>query len=1418
MQHGTQPGLLGRNSTLAPHRLSLAFKFPLFVLALLLAVIWGLALFADYSLKHHLEHLLAAHQLAAVSVIGESLDQEIHLRLQSINDLAQAVGKREPYASPEQLNAFLQDHPAIAALFNGGLLALDADGVVLADAPAVPGQVGRSLADRDDVATVLARGEPVVSTLLADTPSMRPSVTVAAPVVATSGRTVGILMGVTNLDVASFISRIIGIYGGQHGSILIIDPGNGRFVAATDPTRVLQPIPAPGVNRMHDRHMAGHEDSGIAVSSRGVEELSSSRRIPTTGWLAVGVLPTAEAFAPVRTIQNTILGAALILSLAVPLLAVWVTGRWLKPLRDATAALGEMTRGERPLEPLPVRTRNEIGQLIDSFNQLQARLRTHEDLLRAHHARLQIALDAARMRFFEWSVTEEEPVAADLLALMCREDSERVTRIIKQAGTARGRFLAEFRSPDSDDGGTVWYMVRGQAFQQDAGVGVIAIVWDITEFKSAELALYENEERFEAIVDSLNDAVFLQDGQTGEILYANSGASEMFGHGRSAFRCLSFSALCTEDEPTQHEVRDRLVRAFEHNEPQCFECRAQDTGGCQFWIETSVHAAQIGNARRLVMVARDIDDRKTAAQSLLGSEQRYRMLLDLTPDAIFVHRDGVMTMANRSALRLLGAEGEQRPLGLPWTEWIHPDYHEAVAQRLRTLRSSDQPITLPLMEQRYLRVDGSPVEVEVMSSSIMLAEGRVVLSVVRDITQRKQDEARLKSLLAQQEAILDNALVGIVLLRQRVIIQCNRRFEELFGYAEGEMIGHSTRILYPTEEDFRATGERAYSALAHGETYVEELWLKRKDSGLFWGCLSGRALDSSQPQEGSVWIYSDLTAQKQGRERLRLVTSVFESAAEGIVITDPDQVILAINPAFSEITGYSAEEALGRKPNLIQSGRHDAAFFQQIWQALEQDGKWHGEIWNRRKNGEVYPELLSISAVKDQAGCVTHYVGVFTDITAIKDFERQLIFLAHHDPLTELPNRILFNDRLTQGILHATRDNTRLAVLFIDLDHFKNINDTLGHQLGDQLLKMVAEELRKTIRACDTLARLGGDEFILLIEDLGGNQDATMVACKLLAVFEKAFFLAEHEIHISASIGISYYPADGQDCDELVKNADAAMYEAKAKGRNNYHRYAKEMTAHALDRLRLEAMLRRSVKNDELLVHFQPQVDMAHGTLIGAEALVRWNHPILGLIPPGKFIPLAEETGFIVTLGEWVLRKSCAKLQAWHAAGYRIDSISVNFSIRQFECGDMTGLIEAVLAENGLPPECLEMEITESFIIKAEDAFRFLEDLRALGVHLAVDDFGTGYSSLMYLKRLPIQRLKIDRSFVADIGRDANNEAIIRAIIMLAKNLGLSVIAEGVETEVQADFLLREGCAHGQGYYFGRPLPENEFVAHWLSV
>ena len=1170
-----------------PRRIfNLTVRLPLFVLVLLLAVIWGLACYFNTTLRRDLERLLSVQQFSAVSVIAASIEQEIRLRLQTLDELAQAVGKRHLADSSEQLDQFLRGNLAITALFNGGLLVLGSDGVKIADTLQTPGPNDQSFADRDYFTATLERREPVVGGPRLGKITGRPLVAMSAPITDATGRITGVLTGVTYFDAENFIGRIVATYGSQHDSrVLIIDPGSGRFVVATDSSRVFQAIPAPGVNRMHDRYMAGFEGSGIAVNSRGVEELSSSRRIAVAGWFAVVALPTAEAFAPVAAMQRAILGVALLLSLVVPCLVVWVAGRWLGPLRKATLALREMTSGRRALAVLPVTTRDEVGELIESFNEL-------------------------------------------------------------------------------------------------------------------------------------------------------------------------------------------------------------------------VH---------------DIDDRKKVTAALRQSEERYRALVDLSPDAIYVHRDGVMVMANRSALRLYGAEREEQLLGLPWTARVHPDYHEVARRRQRQLQEADGPVVLPAMEQRHARVDGSCVEVEVAGSNIALAEGRAILTVARDITQRKQDEARLKALLAQHEALLDNALVGIVLLEQRVITRCNRRFEELFGYDEDEMLGQRTGILYPTAEFYEAFGERAYGALARGETYVEELWFRRKDGSLFWGYFNGKALDLAQPQSGSVWICADLTGQKRAQERLRLAASVFENAAEGIMITDTDRTVLAVNRAFTEITGYAPEEVIGREPKLLGSGRQSPVFYREMWDAIRRKGRWCGEIWNRRKNGEIYPELLSISVVRDGDGRVTHYVGIFSDIAAQKHAEQQLSFLTHHDPLTGLPNRVLFNDRLTHAIRRAARDEAQLAVLFVDLDRFKDVNDTLGHHLGDQLLRIVAGELQQTVRACDTLARLGGDEFTLLVEDLGGPLDAVLVAQKLLSVFTQPFALAEHEIYISASIGVSFYPTDGQEAHELVKNADAAMYQAKAKGRNSYHCYARELTAYAVERLQLEAMLRRSIRLRELVVYYQPQVELATGALVGAEALVRWRHPELGLVPPVKFIPLAEEIGFIAALGEWVLREACAKMRDWRAQGHDLPKIAVNLSIKQFERGDLVDVVGNILAETGLPAGCLEMEITESFIAKAEDAVRFVDGLRSLGVRLSVDDFGTGYSSLMYLKQLPLQTLKIDRSFVKDIGRNANNEAIIRTIIALARNLGLTVIAEGVETAEQLDFLLGEGCRFGQGYYFSQPLPEAEFVAHWLT-
>ncbi|MCC9000874.1 MAG: PAS domain S-box protein [Candidatus Contendobacter sp.] len=1242
----------------------------------------------------------------------------------------------------------------------------------------------------------------------------------SAPITDPAGPVQGVLVGITYLDAKNFIDRIVATYGDQQGGVLIIDPNSGRFVTATDSSRTFQPIPAPGVNRMHDRYMAGFEGSGVARNSRGIEELSSSRRIAATDWFAVVVLPVAIAFAPVTAVQNTILGAALFLSVVIPLLATLVIHRWLAPLRDTTRALREMTTHQRALEPLPVTTRNEIGQLIASFNQFQARIRENESLLREQRSRLDATLDAARMRFIEWAVTAEEPVARALLDLVCPEDRDRVAAVVERDLAAHGQFLVEFRS-DSPEVDAPWFMARGRIFDPSAtNRQAIVIVWEITEFKRAELALYENEEKFEAIVDSLNDAVFLHEGQSGRILFVNAKASEMFGYTREAFAALTVGDLSAGASPYTHQdAINWLTRALE-GEPQCFEWRAKDAQGRLFWIEANARVARISGGQQLVVVVRDIDHRKQAAMALQESEERYRSLLALSPDAIFVHHQGIMVMANSSALRLFGAEREDQLLGLPWTERVHPDFHQIARERVAQIQNTaaDCLAVLPVIEPRcMLRVDGSVIDVEVTTSKIMLAEGSAVLSIARDVTQRKRDEARLKTLLTQQEAILDNAVVGIVLLKQRVILQCNRRFEDMFGYGEGEMLGYTTRIFYLSDEDYEAIGERAYSALNRGEVYLEEIQLKRKDGSIFWGYLHGRALDWNHPENGSVWIYTDQTRQKQAQEHLQLAASVFENAAEGIMITGADNIILAINRAFTEITGYAAEEVVGKKPELLNSGRQNTAFYQQMWQTLNQHGQWRGEIWNRRKNGEVYPELESISVVKDADGCVTHYVAVFSDISEKKRSESQLSFLTHHDPLTGLPNRVLFTDRLDHNIHRAIRDNVQLAVLFIDLDHFKSVNDTLGHPLGDELLQIIARQLEQTVRASDTLARLGGDEFILLIEDIDGIQDTVLIAQKLLNVFTQPFALAEYELYLSASIGISIYPTDGKASHELIKNAEAAMYQAKAKGRNTYHCYAREMTADAVERLQLESMLRRSIERNELVVYFQPQVDLASGVLIGAEALIRWRHPTLGLIPPIKFIPLAEETGFISALGEWVLRNACLKLKTWRAAGYQLPKVSVNLSIKQFERGDVVHLVKKILTATGLPPECLELEITESFIVKADEALRFIADLQALGIQLSVDDFGTGYSSLMYLKNLPIQQLKIDRSFVMDIGRDTNNEAIVRTIIALARNLGLAVIAEGVETKAQMDFLLSEGCPQGQGYYYDKPLPEEEFVERWLA-
>jgi len=542
--------------------------------------------------------------------------------------------------------------------------------------------------------------------------------------------------------------------------------------------------------------------------------------------------------------------------------------------------------------------------------------------------------------------------------------------------------------------------------------------------------------------------------------------------------------------------------------------------------------------------------------------------------------------------------------------------------------------------------------------------------------------------------------------------------------------------------------------------------------------------------------------------RHRVSSQVFDQTSEGIVITDPQGRIISVNRAFTEITGYAPDEVLGRDPKLLQSGRHEPEFYQQLWQQLETEGYWRGEIWNRRKSGELYPEWLAIRTVRDADGNPEHYIGIFSDISRQKRDAERIRFLAYYDALTGLPNRTLLADRVAKAIPAARRHSKGLALLFMDLDGFKHINDSLGHMVGDGLLKLVGERLKQQTRSSDTLARFGGDEFVLLLSDVEGPQAVAAVAQRCLNALATPLHIDGHEISVTPSIGISLYPDDGETLEVLVKNADTAMYYAKETGRNHYRFFEAEMNARVTSRAVLGNHLRRALERGELLLHYQPQADIAAGEIVGLEALVRWQHPELGLVSPADFIPVAEEIGLIGAVGDWVLNEACRQAVAWQRAGLPHIPVAVNLSALQLRSPDFLQSVRRALATSALEPHWLEFELTESVLMQQpETAVKTLNGLSELGIRVAIDDFGTGYSSLAYLRRLPIDKLKIDRSFIRDLGIDAEDTVIVSTIIRMAHSLKLRVIAEGVESSEQLATLRAQGCDEIQGYYLSRPLP-----------
>lgn len=735
--------------------------------------------------------------------------------------------------------------------------------------------------------------------------------------------------------------------------------------------------------------------------------------------------------------------------------------------------------------------------------------------------------------------------------------------------------------------------------------------------------------------------------------------------------------------------------------------------------------------------------------------------------------------------------------GMNWLSLTHPDDLEAnTAKLLQLIEGETDGYSI---NKRFYRKDGSLGYCCADVKGLYQEDGSLkhLIMTLVDTTQRTLLEQSLRQREHEyRQLFATNPLpMWVFDLNGGEILAANQAAESHYGYAQDEFLTMNIEELQVSRTDLATLmtsqeqqHKRRNGQFIHVEVFFHALAFDGKAAGLL--------------------IAKDISRQKRDAEELQLAATVFANTREGVVITDPQTKIIKANQAFCQMFGYQVEELIGRKTSIFRSQRHSKQFFKSLWGRLQQEGYWQGEIWSQRKDGEEFPELNSICAVHDSQGNLTHYVGIVTDISHLKASEAKLEFLANHDSLTLLPNRRLFSSRLQRSLKLACRHNRKLALLMLDLDRFKDVNDSFGHIAGDELLQLVSHRLTSRLRDTDTLARLGGDEFVVLLEDINEKDDAARVANQIVESFSQPLKLDNGaEVRTGASIGISLYPENGDNPEALLQQADTALYHAKEQGRGQYSYYTDQLTYEARNRLAMEASIQQACEKGDLRLHFQPQVNIQTGQMIGAEALVRWQDPDRGMIPPGEFIPIAENSGLIRLIGAWVLGEACRQGREWLDAGLPIGRLSVNVSPVQLRHGDLVTTLKAILSQTGFPSEKLTLELTESALMKnEEDVQDVLAKLRELGVKLDIDDFGTGYSSLAYLKHFPLDGLKIDKSFVDDIEHNTDDQAIAKTIVAMGKALGLSVLAEGVETPGQMELLRELGCDFYQGYLKSRPL------------
>jgi len=987
----------------------------------------------------------------------------------------------------------------------------------------------------------------------------------------------------------------------------------------------------------------------------------------------------------------------------------------------------------------------------------------------------------------------------------------KASRYDVQVRAAEGQLIdVDFSlQPTCDASGKVLYLVPSASV--------------ITERKRTEDALRESDQKFQQLAANITDAFWIRSpdmrhaqyvspaferiwGRPVESLYANPGQWSEFILPEDRARVLSAFQGLTGDVPSI-DIEYRILRPSG-------ESRWIRVRGFQMRDKEDKLAGHSG-------IVTDITERKQAEMALQESEGRYRALVEWSPESIVLTRNEKILFVNPAALKMMGANSEQDLIGKSILDIVHPDFRQTVQARLES--NTERGGVLPLIEERLIKLDGTVIDVEVQGRSIIYDDKRATFSSVRDITEHKRAAEALRASV-QEFRLLAEAMPQMVWITEPdgMNVYFNQQWMNYTGLSLEESLGTGWNKPFHPEDRQRAW-DAWQRATAMTEVYMLECRLRRADGVYRWWLIRGVPL---QDNAGNIikWfgtctdiqdlkmIEAALFAEKENAQ-IRL-----NSIGDAVICTDISEKINYLNSVAEKMSGWTLEEAAGHSISevlRIKSATNSEFTSNPIEEAIRQDKTLllpADSIFVSRDKMEI-PLAGSIAPIRSRESRTTGVIIVVRDVSTARAIEQQMMHLAEHDLLTGLPNRLLLNDRVGQAIALAARHKKQSALLFLDLDGFKHINDSLGHSIGDKLLQSTAKRLERCIRTADTVSRQGGDEFVVLLSEVEHPEDAAIAARRILNAVAEPQSIDLHDLHITTSIGLSVYPDDGLDSETLIKNADTAMYQAKENGRQSYQFFKPAMNARAVERQSIEESLRRALERQEFALHYQPKVNLKTGEIVGAEALIRWTHPTRGSVSPGQFIPVAEDCGLILPISQWVLREACKQTRAWADAGLPAVTMAVNISAMEFRQDSFVDDVFGLLREMGLDPRSLELELTEGILMKrAESAASVLQSLRVHGVRIAVDDFGTGYSSLSYLRKFPIDAIKIDQSFVRQITMTPDDTTIVSAIISMGQSMKLRVIAEGVETQKELEFLQAQQCDEAQGYYFSRPVPAQQFA------